>query len=58
MIHSDDTKKPPCRKRCTETDDGFVSCNDKHDTENIPSGIPRTLRELHKDYQKSSREIF
>lgn len=40
------TKKPSCRERCKETDDGFVSCNGKHDTENIPRGIPRTFGKL------------
>lgn len=33
------TKKPSCRECYKETDDGFVSCNDKHDTEN--DNIPR-----------------
>jgi hypothetical protein len=51
-IQKDDTQRQRIQKkshrvaseRCKETDDGFVSCNDKHDTENIPRGIPRTLR--------------
>lgn len=48
MIHRNNAGKQKAieSRARKETDDGCVSRNDKHDTESIPRGIPRTLREL------------